>query len=318
MKLLIYILISILSTIFLGVIVSIFIVSIFMSPNKYLDLAILDIFSTKKIEAAQVKRENKKKLPKKNIRVFIDPGHDAKTVGAEGVEKEYILNYKLASMLGERLEKDERFYFETSRDLSNYSENIKKYGESNYTNLRKIIKMEVKGEERSNPLAISQYVDMYSVRNYAIDNNFDCLISIHFDYVAPRYQKNMEGYHIIVSPYNGEFFTSMNMAKALAKRMKEKYFVSSGFRYDPKIPKNIWKYYDKDEIRQDGIALRSLIVLGDKYEYTYYKQSTNQKRKDIPSILLETGFIHETKFTNQTVLKDIADRIYLALCDIFI
>ena len=314
MKVLSYILISLFSLVILAAIISI---SSF--PEKYFNLDTINS-SSKKIQAMSRKGKNKK-----TIKIFIDAGHNSRTTGGFGpIGAEHTLNYEVALHLAQRLAKDKRFEYEMSRDVSNYSTNIQEFGLSNKQILNSIIATKVEGEKRSNPLSSKQYLDMYSMRHYAIDNDFDFFISIHFDTVDKKYYKNVQGFQVIVSPYNRKFDESFEMAETISKRFTEFYPVSRGTRHDKKLPESIWKKYDKNTLHLKGISLRSLIVIGDVFEYTYFNNRYSSNKgfietiEDIPSVLLETGYLHESKFTNEATLKDVANRLYLSMCDVLL
>ncbi len=262
------------------------------------------------------------------VRILIDPGHTAKVAGGFGpIGAEHEYTYKVAERLAKILDKDDRFRYELSRnaaDSENYNDNIIEYAAYNKTKLLGVIKTKVLREKRGY-LADDQYVDMYAIRHYAIENNFDCLISIHFDTSDRRYYNQVHGFHVLVSPYNRQFERSYELAGAISSNFMKEYGVARGVRHDSSFNTghNIWQIYDRLGVLARGIGFRSLVVIGDVFENAYYMSRYNndvnfvQNLLDIPSVLIEVGYLHEEKFTNDYVLQDVAERIYTSIKDFF-
>ena len=255
-------------------------------------------------------------IENKKIRILIDPGHNAATKGALGyLGYEYYMNLRVARELAKILSEDERFEYFLSRDGAYYSRPIKEYMTNNYAELLGIYNTKVKGEERTGNLTRYQTLEMYAIRHYAIDNNFDLLLSIHFDYMPYiKRRAKTSGFHVIVSPYNREFPASMQVAYKLSERMQEKYNISPVIGHDRVLPNTVWKFYDKEELIKEGISLRGLIVIGDAFENAYNKQEI---KKDVPSVLIEAGFIHEWRFGSNKAVKELAYQMYEALVDVY-
>ena len=256
-------------------------------------------------------------LENRKIKVLIDPGHNAATKGAIGfLGYEYYVNLRLARELAKILDEDDKFEYFLSRDGAYYNREIKEYMTNNYEKLLGIYNVNLEKEKRGENLTRYQTLELYAIRHYAIDNNFDLLLSIHFDYMpyASRREKT-SGFHIIVSPYNGEFSASMQVAYKLSKRMQEEYNISPVIGHDMVLPNTVWRFYDKEELIKEGISLRGLIVIGDSFENSYYKKEI---RKDIPSVLVESAFIHEWKFGSTKELKKLANKMYESLVDVYI
>ncbi|WP_300758112.1 N-acetylmuramoyl-L-alanine amidase [uncultured Brachyspira sp.] len=255
-------------------------------------------------------------IENRKIRILIDPGHNAATKGALGyLGYEYYVNLRVARELAKILSEDDRFEYFLSRDGAYYSRPIKEYMTNNYAELLGIYNTKVKGEERSGNLTRYQTLEMYAIRHYAIDNNFDLLLSIHFDYMPYISRRaKTSGFHVIVSPYNKEFPASMQVAYKLSERMQEKYSISPVIGHDRVLPNNVWKFYDKEELIKEGISLRGLIVIGDAYENAYNKQEI---KKDVPSVLIESAFIHEWQFGSIKAIRELANQMYKALVDVY-
>ncbi len=262
------------------------------------------------------------------VRVLIDPGHSARYpggVGPIGLEHEYA--YKVSDYLAKILDKDPRFRYELSRypaESEYYNDDIIEYSIYNENKLFGITTTKIPREKRGY-LADEQYVDMYAIRHYAIDNNFDCLISIHFDVANKRYYDQVHGFHVLISPYNRQFERSYDLANAISSNFMKEYGVARGVRHDATLNANheIWKEYDRLGLLAHGIGFRSLVIIGDVFENEYYMNRYNhdtnfvQNILDIPSVLVEVGYLHEEKFTNEYVLQDVAQRIYTSIQDTF-
>lgn len=255
-------------------------------------------------------------------RILIDAGHTARVAGGFGpIGAEHIYTYIVSEYLANILDKDSRFRYEISRyraDSEDYSDNILYYAQKNKSKLLAMIKTKIQNEKRGY-LTDDQYVDMYSIRHYAIENNFDCLVSIHFDVADKRYYNTAEGFHVLVSPYNRQFRKSFELASTISSNFMKEYRVSGGVRHDHTLDKSIWQNYDRLGILAKGIGFRSLVVIGDVFENQYYLDRYNNDAdfvrtlNDIPSVLIEVGYLHEEKFLEEAALRDVAQRIYESL-----
>ena len=101
----------------------------------------------------------------------------------------------------------------------------------------------------------------------------------------------------------------------ISEKMQESYKISPTIAYDRHIPETVWNFYDRNGLLKEGIAIRGLIVLGDEFEYKYNK---NTFSKDVPSVMVEAGFIHDWKLGGNKALKEISTKIYEALTNIYI
>lgn len=258
-----------------------------------------------------------KKSKNNKIKILIDPGHNAATKGSVGwLGYEYYMTLRLAKQLTAILDEDDRFEYFLSREGDIYSKPIKEYMTNNYEKLLGIYETEIKNNGRLENLTRYQTLELYAIRNYAIDNDYDLLLSLHFDYMPYTNRRaRTEGFHVIASPYNGEFNASMQIAGKISEKMRENYKVSPTIVFDRYVPENVWTFYDKNDLLKNGISVRGLIVLGDEFEFEYNKKTF---RKDVPSVMLEAGFIHDWKLGGNKALKNIAQKIYEALLDIYI
>lgn len=294
------------------------IISIFIAVPSFSLFFIMRRSFNSKDNVITFKEPETYKINKKKIRILIDPGHTADTVGSKGIlGLEYKMTYKAAEIFSQKLSENNRFEYFLSRDGDYYSAPIKNYMESNYNTLSNILKMKIEGEKRSGRLTHDQTAELYAVRKYAIDNGFDILVSLHFDYTPNvKRRKDTKGFQIIISPYNREFPASMKIALNISDNLRKIYPVSPTIDFDSNLPKSVWNFYNKENLRQKGISIRSLVVLGDVFEYSYYV-NMNSKIKDIPSILIELGYMHDSDFMSENSLKKISNAIYEALLEIY-
>ena len=265
---------------------------------------------------SQYDKINNAEIENRKVRILIDPGHNAATKGAMGaLGYEYYMTLRVARELAKILSEDDRFEYFLSRDGAYYSRPIKEYMTNNYEKLLGIYNTRLENQDRNGNLTRYQTLELYAIRHYAIDNNFDLLLSLHFDYMPYISRRSKtSGFHVIVSPYNREFTASMQVAHKISQRMQEIYNISPIIGHDRVLPDSVWKFYDKEELIKDAISLRGLIVIGDAFEHKYNKE---EMRKDVPSIMLESAFMHEWQFGSTKAIKELADQIYKALVDIY-
>ena len=293
-------------------------------------LLIIVAFASLIIKANNIKEEseatnynnlnktNNIKLKNNKIKILIDPGHNAATKGNVGwLGYEYYMTLRLAKQLTAILDEDDRFEYLLSRDGDYYSRPIKEYMTNTYEKLLGIYDTKVKhNNNRIENLTRYQTIELYAIRNYAIDNNYDLLLSLHFDYMPYTNRRaKTEGFHVIVSPYNGEFNASMQIANKISEKMKENYKVSPTIAFDRYIPETVWNFYDRNNLIREGISIRGLIVLGDEFEFEYNKKNFI---KDVPSVVVEAGFIHDWKLGGNKALRELSKKIYEALLDLYI
>jgi N-acetylmuramoyl-L-alanine amidase len=249
------------------------------------------------------------------MRIFIDPGHTKYTSRARGIiGEEYVVNYKVAVYLQEYLSADERFYSELSRDSEVYYSKIKQVVKDNRDVLEGIGRTKIPIDKRGGTLSFNDRVDMYAVRYYALINEFDYLLSIHFDY--NWYKKNNDekgGFHFVVSPYNRRFDESLAMVYCLKQSLAKEFPVSTFIEHNDNeiVPASIRERYHMYNLIMNGISVRSLILLGDAFEYYYYENEEKAfPYTEVPSAIVECGYVHEAKFTNAVELKKLALQMY--------
>jgi N-acetylmuramoyl-L-alanine amidase len=255
---------------------------------------------------------------KRVFRVFIDPGHTPRTDQTRGIiGEEQTVNYKVARLLESRLRGDRRFSVALSRDAVDYSENIRRTLRSHRTLLYGFAETVVPREIRTAQLGTDDLAELYAVRATAIDKRYDILLSIHFDYAfnpSARYEDVVKGFHVTASPFNRRFDESFSDALEFRNALAANYSPNTNIDFD-------WKYlapatnlrYDFKKLSHEGLNVRSLIILGDVFEKTWYEREKMTPKADIPSVLVECGFLHEKKFLDQNELARLADCLYRAL-----
>ncbi|MBI4979495.1 MAG: N-acetylmuramoyl-L-alanine amidase [Spirochaetes bacterium] len=252
---------------------------------------------------------------RKPKRIFIDPGHTKVTNSVSGiVGEEYIVNYRVCRYLKEMLDADKRFTADLNRDETDYIPGIKAFHRSNNTFLRGVVATVVPGEHRNTAMTAEQNAELYAVRHYAISNRYDLLVSVHFDYLLERYrsrQASTKGFHVTASPFNRRFDESLGAASNIAKALGVRYKPNRAIDHDtPFITPEHKKNYPLAAFLADGVVIRSLIILGDAFENSYVKKNRMTAVDDVPSVLIECGFLHEKQFCDDAELKELARMIY--------
>ena len=301
--------------IFATVIVVVIIVAFISLLATIKDTTIVDTLTKQYQENATNKIVKISDKTNNKIKIFINPAHNAATKGHIGyLGYEFYMTLRLAQELTKILDEDSRFEYELSRNTGIYSRGVKEYLTNNYGRLIDFYNNDL--EKRDFSITRYQTLELYSIRNYAIENDFDLFLSLHFNY-EPYISKrnNTEGFHLIVSPYNGQFQASMQIANTISKKMREKYKIAKNISFDYILPESVWKFYSKEDLIQNGIALKGTILLGDKFEFDYYNQKFNPD--DIPSVSISAGYIHDWKLGPTKALRELAEKIYEGLVETY-
>ena len=217
-------------------------------------------------------------------RVLLVAGHTAVTKGAVfGDTTEYELNYDIMKKL-EREMKSRGFEVFVSHEGSDYTKSFLNYFD---TNEERILDYREKKKDaydkqypqgvvtndtdhnHASPLGV---VQLYGVNLWANENNIDAVVHLHFnDY--PGRPTGTRGTHTgfsIFAPLktNDHFVESFSLAKSVEKHML--------------------KYIKRSTVRNEsaGVLESELIAVG---------QANSTL---MPSILIENGFIYESKFTD--------------------
>lgn len=128
-----------------------------------------------------------------------------------------------------------------------------------------------------------------------------------------------KGFHVIVSPFNRRFDESCAIAMAIRNRMALRYPVDTAISHSMRyMPDDVTNRYNLSTLRSNGISVRTLIVIGDRHDAAFYKRKKKEfPFNEVPSLLLECGFVHNKIFLHEEVLENIAHHIYQGLIDIY-
>lgn len=252
---------------------------------------------------------------KRVFRVFIDPGHTRHTNSVGGIlGPEYLVNFAVSRHLEDMLRADRRFAVVMSRGASNYHDIIPAFTASNRDMLYGMARMVITNDKRNAQLDDKDLAELYAVRQYAIKEGFDLLVSVHFDYVVDKRRQRddvIKGFHVCVSPNNRRFNESMAAARTIRGALASRYRANTALTHNRQfITPDMRKKYDLDGLLRDGINIRSLIILGDAFEAAYFDKNKITPMGDIPSVLVECGFLHEKQFLEEAERKELAACIY--------
>jgi N-acetylmuramoyl-L-alanine amidase len=247
------------------------------------------------------------------IRIFIMPGHEPDFGGTEYRQiKERELNVIIADYLEEFLEKDSKFDVVVGRnddfwlsELQTYfNENmdeIKEWKDKQASTMKELVK-DGEFELLDDPVPHQKAPDAVALRLYGInkwvgENDFDMALHLHInDYGSRRKSGSGQftGYTIYVpeAQYSNSA-AAKEIAKAVGGRLSQMIAVSDSKREDEGIVED-----------------QNLVALG------------RFNTADVPSILIEYGYIYEPQFQDSVVtpriLKEYAYQTYLGVKDFFV
>jgi len=252
--------------------------------------------------------------PRTPFRVLIDAGHIKEEPDEEkGIVPEYVLTYKTSKYLLELLKNDGRFSAEISRGPERYDWRVLGSERIYEGYIRGILKEFNPLDKRSAWVGGTERTNLYGLRYYALSHGFDCVLSVHYDKVVRRSERSRsKGFHVLVSPCNREYPRSLAFAMSLKSSMQKKYRINPLIYYnDLRIfPRERRAGIDPVRLKTLGISVRSVMVLGDIYEYQYFRRIGGFPFKDIPSVLVECGFVHERQFASDEGVKAVARQLY--------
>ncbi len=258
--------------------------------------------------------------PVNPMKVLVVPGHlkEDSYKGAAGYE--YILNYRVAQRLELYLQQDDRMVHELSRARDHFLPPVLDILKRHKKTINGFLNIRTPLDKRSPHLGNRMRRRKYATRFYARHAEFDYLISIHFNYVWPPFFKpdRHRGFHLIISPFNEKFDESLTLAMFLRDELKRLYPVHLDGVYPIRwkhISSTLRRRYDIRKIHRMGISLRSLVILGDIYETLYFQRHPRKRvpAPDIPSVLVECGFLHNTRFLRPQVQHRLAGALYRGL-----
>lgn len=217
-------------------------------------------------------------------RILLVAGHTAETEGTSYRSlSEYELNYQLMNMLEERL-RATGYEVITTHEGDDYNEEFTNFFETQRQEILDFRSRQREAYEEEYPLGVvtndtdHNYasnlgtLQLYGVNYWANQNNIDVVLHIHFnDY--PGRPNDEVGEHTGFS-----VFTSLKTNKN---------FIES-FLLAKEIEREMLTYADRSTVRREsaGVLESELIAVG------------QANSTDMPSLLLEMGFIYENKFVN--------------------
>jgi N-acetylmuramoyl-L-alanine amidase len=258
-----------------------------------------------KYEVSTKKREDK-------VKIMIVPGHEPDFGGAEYRDlKEREVNVKLARSLVELFDSNPHYEVILARDEKDWNPVLKTYFNQNWDEISRFHQESKKQMERLlNKGDVSTYKNgvfhndapadvalrLYGINKWNNDNEVDLAIHIHFnDY--PRGSRRSPGQYSGLAIYIPEKqFSNSTTTNVIADDIFDRLS-----KYNPKsdLP-----------VENDGIIEeQELIAIG------------SYNTSNIPSMLIEYGYIYEPQFVNEktrdSMIDDLAYSTYLGIEDFF-
>ncbi len=247
------------------------------------------------------------------VRIFIMPGHEPDFGGTEYKKiKERELNVILAEDLKDFLEQDPSFEVVVGRDDDRWHPDLEAYFAERMGDIKKWKDAQARTmrdladdgefELLDDPVPHQKVSEEVALRLYGInkwigENDFDMAVHIHINDFGGRRKSRpgqFTGYTIYVpEPQYSNSGAAREIAESVGGRLSQMIAVSDAKR-------------EKEGIVED----QNLVVLG------------RYNTADVPSILIEYGYIYEPQFQDETVasavLKEYAFQTYLGIKDFFI
>ncbi len=266
----------------------------------------------KTIAELQNKFDKADRARNQKVRIMIVPGHEPGYGGAEyGDVKERDLAVELANELKFFLQNNSHYEVFVSRDKDKWNSDIEKFFTDNRDEIisfvseskNEMIRLVNDGTIKKiangvihNTAPQNVAVRLHGVNRWNEENNVDIAIHIHFnDY--PRSNRSSQGKYTGFAIYVPERqFSNSTTTNAIAKTVFDRL---SKYNAVSNLPKEDGGVVEEQEL----IAIGSYNTL------------------DVPSMLIEYGYIYEPQFTNpevrQSTLKDLAFQTYLGIQDFF-
>lgn len=245
--------------------------------------------------------------PEDKVRVFLMPGHEPDYGGAEyrGI-KERDLNIALVGYLRGYLEEDQRFEVVLGRGEGGWNPELEEYFSENWEEIKKwredqaimtkrlaeegvfVAKNGVPHQSVSNDVALR----LYGINKWLGENDFDFAVHVHINDYGSRPKNGpgeFSGYSIYVPERQySNSSASWRIARTLKDRFGELMAISSAPR-------------EKGGIVED----QELVAVG------------RYNTAEVPSILVEYGYIYEPQFQDEEVrdaiLREYAYQTYLGI-----
>jgi N-acetylmuramoyl-L-alanine amidase len=246
------------------------------------------------------------------VRIMIVPGHEPGYGGAEfGSVKERDLAVELANELKFFLQNNPHYEVFVSRDKDKWNADIEKYFTDNRNEIiefvseskNEMIRLINDGTVRKivngvihNSAPQNVAVRLHGINRWNEENNVDIAIHVHFnDY--PRSNSSSQGKYTGFAIYVPERqFSNSTTTNAIAQTVYERLSKYNAVSNMPKEESGV-------------VEAQELIAIG------------SYNTLDVPSMLIEYGYIYEPQFTNpdvrQSTLKDLAFQTYLGIQDFF-
>lgn len=280
---------------------------------SYLNDNYAAVFNRNSITVGQLQQKyNSAGNNNSRIRILIVPGHEPNFGGTEyGALKERDLNVKVAQYLKDFLNSNKHYEVEITRDENSWDPKFQKYFNEHWSEIiaflrqskREMIHLVNNGtitkvvdgvKHNSAPQDVA--IRLFGINKWINDNKIDIAIHVHFnDY--PRQNASTPGEYSGLSIYVPERqYSNSTTTKVIADSVFKRLA-----KYNPisNLPKENAGVTED----QDLIAIGSYNTL------------------DAPSMLIEYGYIYETRFNDkrvrETLLKDLAFQTYLGIQDFF-
>ena len=252
----------------------------------------------------ELDQANRKKNSQQRVdSVLIVAGHTARSPGTTfGSTTEYMLNYEVMQRVGKLLSEDNRYNHTLSHKGDDYNQTLLDYFSANEARIIAFKDQKKREYVREYPLGLTTndtdhnhatprgIIELYGVNKWLSEQGIDLAVHVHFNDYPGRLQ-NAAGYHegfsIFIPPKtNDHFVESYRFAKLLESEMLKHSMRSTVAR------------------ESTGILESELIATG-------HRNTVN-----IPSVLLEGGFIYEEKLNDSRrdqSLDEVARSIYRAI-----
>ena len=246
------------------------------------------------------------------VHIMIVPGHEPDFGGTEynGI-KERELNVQLAQYLGDFFKGNNHYEVTTARDDKSWNPDLQKYFTEHWDDILAFLKQnkdetavlrkngtitKISGGVKHNTAPVNVALRLFGINKWVDDNKVDIAIHIHFN-DNPRDNTSRPGDYSGFTIYVPEkqysnSTTTRVIADAVMKRLSKYNAISN-------MPKESGGVTED----QDLIAIGTFNTL------------------NVPSMLIEYGYIYEQRFADEKVrdviLKDLAFQTYLGIQDFF-
>ncbi|MBU1199416.1 MAG: N-acetylmuramoyl-L-alanine amidase [Nanoarchaeota archaeon] len=228
----------------------------------------------------------------KNLQILLNPGHNKAVFKQgygcymKGVGYEYIINTKIAEKTQEFLH-EQGLNATLTRDEIDYLPSIETYLKHNKEDLLEKISEFRKNNTGNHRMPLEEAVIQLSILKWAESQPIDLIINIHINDTVEEYRGKFSGFSVTTSPENGSFEKSKLLAHSIYDSLIMS-FKPSNNKADLVLVKqnNIKKYIP-------GFMMNDYLMLGHALH-----------RTQIPSVLIECGFIDEKYREDNLAISD--------------